>query len=84
MSFYQKALKSKPKNSFSAAPYLGFAPLDQCKNWSPSGHQGVAAARATYGLLKVDENTLCSAFMVLSLRDRDEQKVSGPRMKQES
>ena len=35
MFFSQEALKAKPKNSFSAAPSLGCATLDQCKNWGP-------------------------------------------------
>ena len=44
--------EGQAKNSFSAAPSLGFATLDQCKNWVPVnwsllGHQGLAAARAT-------------------------------------
>ena len=35
MIFYPEALKAKPKNSFYAAPSLGCATLDQCKNCGP-------------------------------------------------
>ena len=50
--FLPRGIEGQAKNSFSAAPSLGFATLDQCKNWgpvnwSPSGHLGLAAASAT-------------------------------------
>ena len=60
--FYPEVLKDKTKHFFSAALSLEFSTLDQCKNcgpvnWSPSGHQGLAAARATYERLHLKRST---------------------------
>ena len=50
--FLPRGVEGQAKKSFSAASSLGFATLDQCKNWeavnwSPSDYQVIAAARAT-------------------------------------
>ena len=54
--FLPRGVAEQDKILVYAAPSLGFATLDQCKNWGPvnwfsSGHQGLAATidfRAPY------------------------------------
>ena len=62
---YPEALKEKPKNSFSAAPSLGFATLDKCKNygpvnWSPVRSPGTSCYQSNIDeqLEQLDENAL--------------------------